>query len=68
MELTLFRFGLAGTRRLLRLGREGLGWRTQLETIRQVTMDFIRWRCAKGYEVTPFRRPFWGKKAWHRPV
>jgi hypothetical protein len=27
-------------------------------------MDFIRWRKAKGYEVMPFRRTFWGKKAW----
>jgi hypothetical protein len=30
----------------------------------QLTLDFIRWRKAKGYEVTPFRRQFWGKKAW----
>jgi hypothetical protein len=29
-------------------------------------MDFIRWRRAKGYEVTPFRRVFWGKKAWRK--
>jgi hypothetical protein len=29
-------------------------------------MDFIRWRQARGYEVTPFKRPFWGKKAWHK--
>lgn len=27
-------------------------------------MDFIRWRKAKGYKVLPFRREFWGKKAW----
>jgi hypothetical protein len=31
-------------------------------------MDFIRWRIAMGYEVTPFRRQFWGKKAWHKSV
>jgi hypothetical protein len=29
-------------------------------------MDFIRWRIACGYEVTPFRRQFWGKKAWQK--
>jgi len=29
-------------------------------------MDFIRWRIARGYEVTPFRRQFWGKKAWQK--
>ncbi len=29
-------------------------------------MDFIRWRRAKGYEITPFKRQFWGKKAWHK--
>ena len=29
-------------------------------------MDFIRWRVAHGYEVTPFRRQFWGKKAWRK--
>lgn len=29
-------------------------------------MDFIRWRRARGYEVTPFRRLFWGKKAWFK--
>jgi len=28
-------------------------------------MDFIRWRRASGYEVAPFKRQFWGKKAWH---
>jgi hypothetical protein len=27
-------------------------------------MAFIRWRKARGYEVTPFRRLHWGKKAW----
>jgi hypothetical protein len=27
-------------------------------------MDFIRWRKARGYEVVPFKREFWGKKAW----
>jgi hypothetical protein len=30
-------------------------------------MDFIRWRTANDYEVTPFRRVFWGKKAWKKP-
>jgi hypothetical protein len=29
-------------------------------------MDFIRWRVARGYEMTPFRRQFWGKKAWRK--
>jgi len=29
-------------------------------------MGFIRWRIARGYEITPFRRQFWGKKAWHK--
>lgn len=29
-------------------------------------MDFIRWRKAKGYEIAPFKRQFWGKKAWHQ--
>jgi hypothetical protein len=29
-------------------------------------MAFILWRKSKGYEVTPFRRQFWGKKAWHK--
>jgi hypothetical protein len=28
-------------------------------------MAFIRWRKARGYEITPFKREFWGKKAWH---
>jgi hypothetical protein len=28
-------------------------------------MDFIRWRKARGYEIAPFKRSFWGKKAWH---
>ena len=27
---------------------------------------FIRWRIARGYEVTPFKREFWGKKGWHK--
>jgi hypothetical protein len=27
-------------------------------------MAFIRWRKANGYKVAPFRRQFWGKKAW----
>jgi hypothetical protein len=27
-------------------------------------MAFIRWRVARGYESTPFKREFWGKKAW----
>jgi hypothetical protein len=31
-------------------------------------MAFIRWRKAKGYKVTPFRRQFWGKKAWHTQI
>jgi hypothetical protein len=29
-------------------------------------MDFIRWRQARGYEITPFKRQFWGKKAWFK--
>jgi len=29
-------------------------------------MGFIRWRKASGYEVLPFRRQFWGKKAWRK--
>jgi hypothetical protein len=29
-------------------------------------MVFIRWRKSRGYEVTPFRRQFWGKKAWQK--
>jgi len=29
-------------------------------------MAFIRWRKARGYEVVPFKRQFWGKKAWHK--
>jgi hypothetical protein len=29
-------------------------------------MGFIFWRRAKGYEVTPFKRQFWGKKAWRK--
>ena len=33
--------------------------------MRRVTRDFIRWRGARGYEITPFKREFWGKKAWH---
>jgi len=28
-------------------------------------VDFTRRRRASGYEVTPFKREFWGKKAWH---
>jgi hypothetical protein len=28
-------------------------------------MDFIRWRVAGGFEIAPFKRQFWGKKAWH---
>lgn len=28
-------------------------------------MAFIRWRVARGYEVTPFKREFWGRKAWY---
>ena len=35
---------------------------TQHTTMRQVTMNFIRWRIAGGYQVTPFRRQFCGKK------
>jgi hypothetical protein len=27
-------------------------------------MAFILWRKSRGYEVTPFRRQFWGKKSW----
>jgi hypothetical protein len=27
-------------------------------------MGFIRWRKARGYEVMPFKRQFWGKKRW----
>ena len=30
-------------------------------------MGFIRWRVARGYEVTPFVRQFWGRKAWRSP-
>ena len=26
-------------------------------------MDFIHWRIVRGYEITPFRRQFWGKLA-----
>jgi hypothetical protein len=29
-------------------------------------MDFIRWRIARGYEITPFSRQFWGKKVWQK--
>jgi len=29
-------------------------------------MAFIRWRKSRGYEVTPFKRQFWGKKAWRK--
>jgi hypothetical protein len=29
-------------------------------------MAFIHWRKSKGYKVTPFKREFWGKKAWHK--
>jgi len=42
-----------------------IGVLTQPKSIRQVAMDFIRWRRAKGYEVAPFKRQFWDKKAWH---
>jgi len=39
---------------------------TKPKTIRQQAMDFIRWRKARGYEVAPFKREFWGKKVWHK--
>jgi len=42
------------------------GGLTQLKTIRQQALGFIRWRKARGYEVTPFRRQFWGKKNWQK--
>jgi hypothetical protein len=29
-------------------------------------MAFIRWRKARGYKVVPFKREFWGKKAWRK--
>jgi hypothetical protein len=35
-------------------------------TIKQRTAAFIRWRKARGYPVVPFKRVFWGKKAWRR--
>ena len=31
-------------------------------------MGFILWRRAKGYEITPFKREFWGKKAWRKQM
>jgi hypothetical protein len=31
-------------------------------------MNFIRWRKGRGYEVAPFKRQFWGKKAWKTQV
>jgi hypothetical protein len=39
-------------------------------TLKQKALAFIRWRKANGYEVAPFKRQFWGKKAWkqHRPI
>jgi hypothetical protein len=43
-------------------------WLTKPKTIRQQALAFIRWRKAKGYEITPFRRQFWGKKAWHKQI
>ena len=39
-----------------------IGGLTQPKTIRQQAMGFILWRRARGYEVTPFRREFWGRK------
>jgi hypothetical protein len=30
-------------------------------------MAFIRWRKARGYEVIPFKRQFWGKTLWLAP-
>jgi hypothetical protein len=30
-------------------------------------VGFIRWRKSRGYQITPFKRHFWGKKAWHKP-
>jgi hypothetical protein len=33
-------------------------------TLRQLALAFIRWRKAKGYIVTPFKRLFWGRHAW----
>jgi hypothetical protein len=32
----------------------------------QQAAGFIRWRIARGYEVTPFKRKFWGKKGWRK--
>ena len=42
-----------------------IGGLTKPQTVRQLALDFIRWRRVRGYEVTPFKREFWGKKAWH---
>jgi hypothetical protein len=41
-----------------------IGGLTKPKTIRQQAVAFIRWRKARGYEVTPFKREFWGRKAW----
>jgi hypothetical protein len=31
-----------------------------------MAVAFIRWRKANGYIITPFKRLFWGKKAWRK--
>jgi hypothetical protein len=36
------------------------------KTFKQKVAAFIRWRKARGYEVAPFKRQFWGKKAWRK--
>ena len=41
-----------------------IGGLTKPKTIRQQALGLIRWRIANGYQITPFRRQFWGKKAW----
>jgi hypothetical protein len=43
-----------------------IGGLTKPKTIRQQAVGFIRWRKLRGYEITPFRRQFWGKKAWQK--
>lgn len=36
------------------------------KTFGQKVAAFIRWRKRQGYKVTPFKRRFCGKKAWHK--
>jgi hypothetical protein len=31
-------------------------------------LAFIRWRKARGYIVTPFKRQFWGRHAWRKQI